>query len=115
MLSCCAAGGVGEAARGGASAMKPFLQNLWSTRAVAYRDAVQQFIAGYKEGFQEANKPDIPSDVAQEMHQQPPKEDAGMQSQTADTAVAVTAPREGQQQQQPQQQGQPPPHTGSLH
>ena len=47
--------------------MKPFLINLYQTRAVAYRDAVQQFIVGYKEGFQQANKPEIPPEVAQEM------------------------------------------------
>lgn len=29
--------------------MKPFLFNLYQTRAAAYRDAVTQFITGYKE------------------------------------------------------------------
>lgn len=36
---------------------------------MAYRDAVQQFILGYKEGFQESNNPYIPEDVKQEMRQ----------------------------------------------
>jgi len=46
----------GQAARGGAKSLVPFLQHIYNTRAAAYRDAVKQFIAGYKEGFQEAQE-----------------------------------------------------------
>lgn len=87
----------GEAARGGATALRPFLQNLWNTRAVAYRDAVQQFIAGYKEGFQEANRPDIPPEVAQEMAEQqraegpPEQQQPAQQEQPADGAAPASA------------------------
>ncbi|PSC72739.1 hypothetical protein C2E20_4100 [Micractinium conductrix] len=34
------------AAKGGGAALKPFLANLYETRARAYKDAVQQFVEG---------------------------------------------------------------------
>lgn len=37
------------AAKGGSKALKPFLSTLYQTRARAYRDAVQQFVEGYKQ------------------------------------------------------------------
>lgn len=47
------------AAKGGSKAMKPFLENLYQTRLVAYRDAAQNFIQGYKEGFQQGSKDEL--------------------------------------------------------
>lgn len=37
------------AARGGGTALKPWLAGVYETRARAYRDAVQQFVEGYKQ------------------------------------------------------------------
>ena len=31
--------------------LKPMLQQIYETRARSYRDAVQQFVEGYKEGY----------------------------------------------------------------
>lgn len=31
--------------------LKPLLHHIYETRARSYRDAVQEFIAGYKEGY----------------------------------------------------------------
>ena len=31
--------------------LKPMLQHIYETRARSYRDAVQQFVEGYKEGY----------------------------------------------------------------
>ena len=56
-----------EVSRGGAHTAWPYLQNLYKTRVRAYREAVMQFIEGYKEGFQEANKPDVPPELVEEM------------------------------------------------
>jgi hypothetical protein len=33
--------------------MRPFLLNLYQTRAASYRDSLKQFVSGYKEGFRE--------------------------------------------------------------
>jgi hypothetical protein len=44
---------LGAAARGGSAAVRPVLQEAVRTRAAAYRDAVREFIAGYREGFRE--------------------------------------------------------------
>ncbi|KAL4426965.1 hypothetical protein ABPG77_009526 [Micractinium sp. CCAP 211/92] len=46
------------AAKGGTQALKPFLANLYQTRVRAYRDAVQQFIEGYQQGFKQAMAPE---------------------------------------------------------
>eukprot|EP00887_Chlorella_sp_A99_P002635 scaffold6.g2635.t1 len=88
------------AAKGGSAAMKPFLVNLYQTRAAAYRDAVRQFIEGYKEGFQQANRPDIPPEVAQEM-------EAAKAAAAAEppAAAGAAAPAPAQQQEQEQQGG----------
>lgn len=43
---CCLAA---RAAKGGTQALKPFLANLYQSRARSYRDAVQQFVQGYKQ------------------------------------------------------------------
>ncbi|GAB4820592.1 hypothetical protein N2152v2_007638 [Parachlorella kessleri] len=99
----------GDAVRGGAPALKPFLQNLWNTRAVAYRDALQQFIVGYKEGFQEANKPDIPPEVAQEMHQQQQQEGQRLPGQqAAEQSEQQTPGQQGSAVGQDQEVQQPP-------
>lgn len=39
------------AARAGATGVKPALQRIYMTRALAYRDALQQFVKGYQEGL----------------------------------------------------------------
>ena len=31
--------------------LKPMLQNIYETRARSYRDAIQEFVEGYKEGY----------------------------------------------------------------
>lgn len=48
-------------ARGGARAVEPYLKYLYKTRVAAYRDALKQFIAGYKEGFNEVHEGTGPS------------------------------------------------------
>ncbi|KAL4457928.1 hypothetical protein ABPG75_012793 [Micractinium tetrahymenae] len=52
------------AAKGGGQALKPFLANLYQTRARAYRDAVQQFIDGYQQGFRQVMAAEVPAEVA---------------------------------------------------
>ena len=54
------------AAKGGSAALKPFLAGLYRSRAQAYRDAAQQFVEGYKHGFQQAMKPEVPEALAAE-------------------------------------------------
>jgi hypothetical protein len=44
---------VSQTVKGGASALGPYMQHLYRTRVGSYRDAVRQFIEGYKEGFRE--------------------------------------------------------------
>jgi hypothetical protein len=48
------------AAKGGSQALKPFVANLYATRALAYKNAAQQFVDGYKQGFKEAMRPELP-------------------------------------------------------
>lgn len=72
------------AAKGGGQALKPFLASLYQTRAEAYRDAVQQFVGGYKQGFQQAMRPQVPPDVVGEMA-------AGGKAAAAETGGAVAA------------------------
>lgn len=43
--------------RSGPSAIGPYLKYLYKTRAVAYQQAVKEFIVGYREGFKEAQNP----------------------------------------------------------
>ena len=45
------------AARGGAKTAVPYLQNLYTTRASAYGEALKQFVAGYREGLEQGAKP----------------------------------------------------------
>ena len=56
----------GDAARGGARALVPYLSRLYETRAASYRDSAKQVIAGYKEGFEEAHRPEEPAEAAAE-------------------------------------------------
>lgn len=41
------------AARGGMETLRPALQQIYMTRASAYRDALKSFIEGYQEGIQQ--------------------------------------------------------------
>ncbi|KAG7670110.1 hypothetical protein NADE_006360 [Nannochloris sp. 'desiccata'] len=45
-----------DVARGGAHTMWPHLQHIYKTRVRAYREAVNQFIEGYKEGLAEKSE-----------------------------------------------------------
>ena len=45
-------------ARGGVQSMKPYMQQLYSSRAMLYRDALREFLKGYREGL--SNPPDEP-------------------------------------------------------
>ena len=45
------------AARGGAKTAVPYLQNLYTTRASAYGEALKQFVTGYREGLEQGAKP----------------------------------------------------------
>jgi hypothetical protein len=45
-----------DVARGGAHTVWPHMQHIYKTRVRAYREAVNQFIEGYKEGFAENSK-----------------------------------------------------------
>ncbi|KAL6767158.1 hypothetical protein ACKKBG_A38830 [Auxenochlorella protothecoides x Auxenochlorella symbiontica] len=63
--------GFGDAAKGGGKAMVPFLQNLYTSRAAAYGQALRQFVTGYREGIAEgvpAPQAD-PTDAAGESQQ----------------------------------------------
>eukprot|EP00850_Spirogloea_muscicola_P002085 SM000008S22174 [mRNA] locus=s8:191928:193466:+ [translate_table: standard] len=42
-------------ARVGGEGLKPALRHIFMTRAAAYRDALQQFVAGYQEGVSEVS------------------------------------------------------------
>eukprot|EP00850_Spirogloea_muscicola_P007090 SM000035S13070 [mRNA] locus=s35:275875:277410:- [translate_table: standard] len=42
-------------ARVGGEGLKPALRHIYMTRAAAYRDALQQFVAGYQEGVSEVS------------------------------------------------------------
>ena len=44
------------AAKGGATRVKPILQNLYRTRASAYQQAVRSFVEGYREGLAEPSR-----------------------------------------------------------
>lgn len=48
--------------KSGANTLLPYLRYVYKTRAAAYRDAVKQFIEGYQEGFQEAQKSNVLGD-----------------------------------------------------
>lgn len=45
---------IASTARAGAEAVRPMLQQLYATRAAAYRDGVREFVLGYREAFREA-------------------------------------------------------------
>ena len=51
-------------AKSGANSLLPYLRYVYKTRAAAYRDAIKQFIEGYQEGFQEAQKTDLLKDTS---------------------------------------------------
>lgn len=53
------------AARGGAKTAVPYLQNLYTTRASAYGEALKQFVTGYREGLEQGANPP-PKDGATE-------------------------------------------------
>lgn len=44
---------LGAAARAGAQAARPYLRELYQTRAAAYRDGVREFVLGYREAFRD--------------------------------------------------------------
>ena len=44
------------AAKGGATRVKPILQDLYRTRASAYQQAVRSFVEGYREGLAEPSR-----------------------------------------------------------
>lgn len=69
-------------AKSGAEAVKPILQRLYRTRAEAYRQAINEFVNGYKEGF--AGLPDSTEDKAEEKQAQ--GESLGSRSSTASSA-----------------------------
>jgi hypothetical protein len=50
-----------DVTRGGAHTMWPHLQHIYKTRVRAYREAVNQFIEGYKEGLAEKPEEETPS------------------------------------------------------
>ena len=52
-----------EVTKEGGHAVWPYLQHLYKTRVRAYKEAVGQFVKGYKEGFEEAEKKDINSSM----------------------------------------------------
>lgn len=47
----CYAAQTAQAAVQRGQGLKPMLQQIYETRARSYRDAVQQFVEGYKEGY----------------------------------------------------------------
>lgn len=53
--------------------LKPMLQQIYETRARSYRDAVQQFVEGYKEGYvgQPAAQPGSPKEDVSDQEQTP--------------------------------------------
>ncbi|KAK9821259.1 hypothetical protein WJX74_004371 [Apatococcus lobatus] len=57
-------------ARGGAKTIQPYLQQLYQTRASAYRDAVQEFVKGYREGI-DANEQEEQQQQQQQQVQSP--------------------------------------------
>ncbi|GLT62717.1 hypothetical protein SLA2020_353330 [Shorea laevis] len=54
------------AARGGTEMLRPALQQVYMTRASAYRDALKSFIEGYQEGIQQATERNKDSKAEQE-------------------------------------------------
>ncbi|KAL4852967.1 hypothetical protein ACK3TF_006011 [Chlorella vulgaris] len=79
------------AAKGGSHALKPFLSNVYASRAVAYKNAVQQFVEGYKQGFKQAMTPEVPPEVASQM-----------EAAQAQDATAAAEGEAAQRQQQPE-------------
>ncbi|KAK9867519.1 hypothetical protein WJX84_005468 [Apatococcus fuscideae] len=64
-------------ARGGAKSIQPYLQKMYQTRASAYRDAVQEFVKGYREGY--AADAESQQQVSkQQQQQQPPDKSPGI-------------------------------------
>lgn len=47
----CSAAQTAKAAMQRGQGLKPMLQNIYETRARSYRDAIQAFVEGYKEGY----------------------------------------------------------------
>lgn len=47
----CSAAQTAKAAMHRGQGLKPVLQHIYETRARSYRDAVQEFVEGYKEGY----------------------------------------------------------------
>ena len=56
----CVAAWTANAAKQKGQGLKPLLHHIYETRARSYKEAVQQFVEGYKEGYvgQPASKPD---------------------------------------------------------
>ena len=98
------------AAKGGTAALKPFLANLYATRAASYRDAATHFIRGYREGIEQANKAEAAEPPAGSLFDEPEAEAA-----PAAAAPAEAAPPGGQQQAAapPKRRKQDPPDSSS--
>lgn len=62
--------------------LKPLLHHVYETRARSYRDAVQQFVEGYKEGFAGQSEP-VKSNTAAQAAQ---KQSSGQSSQKGHSA-----------------------------
>lgn len=43
-----------DTAKAGARAARPYLRDIYESRAAAYRDGVRQFVLGYREAFRDA-------------------------------------------------------------
>lgn len=102
-LPLCAAAPAAAAAKGGTAALKPFLANLYATRAAAYRDAATHFIRGYREGIEEANKDEAAEPPAGSLFDEPAAEEAAAAVPAAVAeapAAAEAAPPGGLQQEE---------------
>ena len=72
--------------------LRAFLHYIYETRARSYRDAVQEFVEGYKEGYvsqpaatseQPGAKSDQPSSLASETKRHQPEGPSSSQTRTA--------------------------------
>ena len=104
--STCAAA---AAAKGGGTALKPLLLNLYHTRMTAYRSGLQHFVEGYREGLEEDGRADLPPGLAEEMAAAAAGGGAEADSAAEERGGAdPAAPRPSPPQQQQQPSGEPP-------
>ena len=78
----CTAAQTAKAALRKSQGLKPLLHHVYETRARSYRDAVQQFVEGYKEGFAGQSE-SVKSNTAAQPAQ---KESSGQTSQKGHSA-----------------------------